>query len=1166
MDDGIELNFAAPAAGGSSRFEKKKQGGRWTDRCVHHPLSVFHPPVEHYKLIIMSFHAYRRLKANKAAKRRLDKDPAEVAKVKKTPNYGTTGVVTKPPPKQASQRPASGGGSSRPGGTAQNHNGNNFNAGSGSQNGNNVRDAPPHKRPRTDGQPSNATSNSKDDFANVDIAALARRSTTSSAQQQQQGSSSSSYRPGAGATYQSHLQSRQGGQGQGGQGGGVVSGLFTGMSSNRTNARDGQDQAGGDEDEDEDNEGMDKMDRRLHLNASNAPDVESHLDGIKDDRTFEGLGLDPLLVEHLQNKMGIQRPTRIQRVALKGLLDPTPLTLGVEPAKFSLVEHARKTKSNEGPRDAFIQSQTGSGKTLSYLLPIIQTLLPLASSKDVGYVDRSIGTLGIVLAPTRELARQIWGVTERILGMRLSVVLDDEARTMKAVDGGVVKEDGSLPEEDEDVKEEEEVEVERRKPVYQRFLVTTLLTGGSTRTHEKSRLRKGCPILISTPGRLLDHLQNTSSFKVDRLLWLVLDEADRLIEEGFGETLEGIMKAIEGRRRIGIEMDGQGLGRSKKKKFVPGKTMNNKIKAPFEMDEDDEDEDGDEDDDWDYELSGPKPNAKKTSFAPDGTVVKEELAAMVAGTNVSTQMNWPYWGLGRRTILCSATVSGEVQKLAGTALKNPIMYRASDAGKIDEDEEEEEEEPELKDLAQVGAGQGQKKGEDVPEEPEQEPEEEIQIVGKGADKFTPPSQLDQRYMIVPLKLRLVTLVSLLRTLIAKGNIGGPSGQGMKVIVFMSCTDSVDFHWKLMGGVQMGAPPKAEGDEDEDEEDEDAIKQKKKKEKAKKEQEPISYTCPLLPSTSIMRLHGSLPLQTRRESLQAFANATTAEDASKHSILFCTSVASRGLDLPLVRAVIQYDLPTEQGVAEYVHRVGRTARVGKGGESWAFVENAEKDWVPWVREGMSSNEKDGDKVKMRQVVVEDVLKRGFSPRGGHADSREFEQRATQVQLAFERWVLDSNSVSSRIFICTIREPDGSCSSLLSHRMPTSRDRRFRPMSEPTRRILTKRSASSTSKTFISVISPSRSVSVRRQARSEVAVEARRRTPREASESEAMPIAATTIRKPKRPRSEPLLLEGNHRQLRRISKRGCTQPSGSKESSPRLEERWPLEVGMRSSRSR
>jgi ATP-dependent RNA helicase DDX31/DBP7 len=113
---------------------------------------------------------------------------------------------------------------------------------------------------------------------------------------------------------------------------------------------------------------------------------------------------------------------------------------------------------------------------------------------------------------------------------------------------------------------------------------------------------------------------------------------------------------------------------------------------------------------------------------------------------------------------------------------------------------------------------------------------------------------------------------------------------------------------------------------------------------------------------------------------------------------------------LVRAVIQYDLPTEQGIAEYVHRVGRTARVGKGGESWAFVENAEKDWVPWVQEGMSSNEKDAGQVQMRQVAVEDVLKRGFSPKGGGGYEREFEQRATQVQLAFERWVLENNQVS------------------------------------------------------------------------------------------------------------------------------------------------------------
>lgn len=808
-----------------------------------------------------------------------------------------------------------------------------------------------------------------DEFANVDVAALAKRATSRSHQSND------------------HQASRSSKPDQNTQG--VVSRLFTGYETESI----------------PNSGGLDTMDRKTNLNASNAPLTVSANDdtngNVTDDGTFEGLGLDPLLADHLKSKMGIERPTRIQRVALKGLLDPTPLTSHTPPAQFSLLSHGRPV------RDAFIQSQTGSGKTLSYLLPIIQTLLPLASSKDVGYVDRSIGTLGIVLAPTRELARQIWGVTERILGMRLSQgggggVLDDMAKTLPAKDGGVVTEDGIIPE-DED---EEEDEVSQRRPVYQRYLVTTLLTGGSTRTHEKSRLRKGCPILISTPGRLLDHLQNTQSFKVDRLLWLVLDEADRLIEEGFGETLEGIMKAIEGRRRIGIELDGQGLGRSKTKKFVPPKAM---VKAPFENG-DDEDDDEDEDDDWDYELSGPKPKAFNPATGANGQAVTTNQA-------VSTQMNWPYWPLGRRTILCSATVSGEVQKLAGVALKDPVMYRASNAGQIEQAEEVDEDEPDLEELAMVGKGQGQKL---AAQEDDQDEIEEV-TAGK-VEKFTPPSQLDQRYMIVPLKLRLVSLVSLLRALIGKANTVtvAPSqqGQGMKVIVFMSCTDSVDFHWKLMGGVEMGGPAKQadQGDEENDsDDDEESAKEKRKnkeKEKAKKEKEPIAYTCPLLPSTRIMRLHGSLPLQTRRESLQAFSQATSVseEDGSvfNHSILFCTSVASRGLDLPLVRAVIQYDLPTEQGIAEYVHRVGRTARVGKGGESWAFVESAEKEWIPWVQEGMSSNEKDGEPVKMRQVAVEDVLRKGFSPKSG--SGREFEQRATQVQLAFERWVLDNKEVS------------------------------------------------------------------------------------------------------------------------------------------------------------
>jgi ATP-dependent RNA helicase DDX31/DBP7 len=59
------------------------------------------------------------------------------------------------------------------------------------------------------------------------------------------------------------------------------------------------------------------------------------------------------------------------------------------------------------------------------------------------------------------------------------------------------------------------------------------------------------------------------------------------------------------------------------------------------------------------------------------------------------------------------------------------------------------------------------------------------------------------------------------------------------------------------------------------------------------------------------------------------------------------VAARGLDLvPRVRAVVQYDLPMEGGATEYVHRVSRTARAGRGGQAWTIIAPSEEKWVEW----------------------------------------------------------------------------------------------------------------------------------------------------------------------------------------------------------------------------
>ncbi|GLB37575.1 putative RNA helicase [Lyophyllum shimeji] len=567
-----------------------------------------------------------------------------------------------------------------------------------------------------------------------------------------------------------------------------------------------------------------------------------------DSLSFAGLGLDPLIVAHLTTKMNITKPTSIQRSALPALL--------IAPSESNAL------------RDVFIQSQTGSGKTLAFLLPILQDLLPLSS---LSYIDRSIGTLAIIIAPTRELAKQISDVLETLLQLRL------RPENESADDPGA-------------------------SPTrLTRWLVSGLLTGGATRTHEKARLRKGVPILVSTPGRLLDHLQNTSSFNVAKCRWLVLDEADRLMDLGFEETIDGIVKGLDGRRRLAL------------------------------------------------------------------TALKEGKSMEVGG--------WD-WERRRRTVLCSATIAENVQKLAGTTLVNPLMVKATEV-----------DQPLLATTTSTS------------------------VEGNGAqppvvlEEFTPPSQLVQKYVIVPLKLRLVVLVALLRSLLAQS----PGRRGIKIIVFLSCTDSVDFHWNLLGGAALdGGEQPAEqkkesaGDSESDEDDEDADESTPRDEK-------VETRNSLLPDTSLYRLHGSLPTATRLASLRGFSGAGSskakAADAPSSAILLCTSVASRGLDLPLVRAVVQYDLPTEGGATEYVHRVGRTARAGKGGEAWSIVAPSESEWVKWVEGKMRGEDKDaasGDdkrNISLIGVGMNNVLKAGFGGKG-----TEYEERATDVQLAFERWVL------------------------------------------------------------------------------------------------------------------------------------------------------------------
>jgi ATP-dependent RNA helicase DeaD len=142
-------------------------------------------------------------------------------------------------------------------------------------------------------------------------------------------------------------------------------------------------------------------------------------------------------------------------------------------------------------RDLIGQAQTGTGKTAAFALPILAKID--AASRD---------TQALVLAPTRELAVQV-----------------AEAFHSYA-------------------KELTEVSV---LPVY----------GGASIVHQLKRLERGVQIVVGTPGRLIDHLDR-KSLRLDKLRFVVLDEADEMLKMGFIEDVERILAAAPDSRQVAL--------------------------------------------------------------------------------------------------------------------------------------------------------------------------------------------------------------------------------------------------------------------------------------------------------------------------------------------------------------------------------------------------------------------------------------------------------------------------------------------------------------------------------------------------------------------------------------------------------------------------------------
>ena len=205
---------------------------------------------------------------------------------------------------------------------------------------------------------------------------------------------------------------------------------------------------------------------------------------------FEDLGLSENVLRALE-EYGYKKPTEIQVKTIPYILDK---------------------------RDVIGQSQTGTGKTASFGLPLIESINPEFNKVQA-----------IILCPTRELATQVTGEL-------------------------------------------------RKFTKYKEGVKVLAVYGGESIERQIKALKQGVKIVVGTPGRIMDHLRR-KTLKLNNVKMCVLDEADEMLNMGFEEDIETILKEVPEERQtvlFSATMNKRILGITKKYLKEP---KNIKIKA-----------------------------------------------------------------------------------------------------------------------------------------------------------------------------------------------------------------------------------------------------------------------------------------------------------------------------------------------------------------------------------------------------------------------------------------------------------------------------------------------------------------------------------------------------------------------------------------------------------
>ena len=186
--------------------------------------------------------------------------------------------------------------------------------------------------------------------------------------------------------------------------------------------------------------------------------------------------------------------------------------------------------------DICVSAATGSGKTLAYALPIVQALR-----------DKPVTKLrGLIVVPTRELVNQVKESLDLCnAGSGIKIATAVGSKSVKEEQVALVEKGQRY--DPEAYKAEQEKEIDEDEELMDWDFEKKFRSNDDLEMfyNHVVEYRSKVDILICTPGRLVEHIQSTTGFTLEHVQWLVIDEADRLLDESFQQWVDIVLPALE---------------------------------------------------------------------------------------------------------------------------------------------------------------------------------------------------------------------------------------------------------------------------------------------------------------------------------------------------------------------------------------------------------------------------------------------------------------------------------------------------------------------------------------------------------------------------------------------------------------------------------------------